>query len=137
MNAWELTIVFAALAVSPYLHQATGLAMQKLVNTLRPVRTATIALGGPDAHPRTRDPARGAGHPRRPHPNRSLSPVARVRSELRPDVRHDEGSRGRVNAEVDTPGAWCKSCVKIEELTVFSVDEPAELLAGCGFGGDK
>jgi hypothetical protein len=42
----HLTIVFAALAVSRYLQDATGMSIKKLVNTLRPIRSATIALSG-------------------------------------------------------------------------------------------
>lgn len=41
----HLTIVFAALAVSRYLQDVTGLSIKKLINTLRPIRSATIALG--------------------------------------------------------------------------------------------
>ena len=41
----HLTIVYAALAVSRYLQDVTGLSIKKLINTLRPIRSATIALG--------------------------------------------------------------------------------------------
>jgi hypothetical protein len=42
----HLTIVFAALAISRHLQEATGLSIKKLVSTLRPIRSATIALSG-------------------------------------------------------------------------------------------
>ena len=38
--------MFAALAISRHLQEASGLSIKKLVNTLRPIRSATIALGG-------------------------------------------------------------------------------------------
>jgi DDE family transposase len=41
----HLTIVFAALAVSREAQARTGLSINKIVKTLRPLRTATIALG--------------------------------------------------------------------------------------------
>jgi transposase len=42
----HLTIVFAALAVSRHLQDATGVSIKKLVRTLRPLQSATIAIGG-------------------------------------------------------------------------------------------
>jgi hypothetical protein len=42
----HLTIVFAALAVSREAQARTGLSINKIVKTLRPLRTATITLGG-------------------------------------------------------------------------------------------
>lgn len=41
-----LTIVFAALAVSRLVQQRSGLAIGKVVKTLRPLRSATIAING-------------------------------------------------------------------------------------------
>ena len=41
----HLTIVFAALAVARHLQDATGVTIKKLVRTLRPLRTVTIAIG--------------------------------------------------------------------------------------------
>src|SRR5215217_700233 len=41
----HLTIVFAALAVSREAQARTGLSINKIVKTLRPLRTATITLG--------------------------------------------------------------------------------------------
>ena len=41
----HLTIVFAALAVSREVQARTGLSINKIVKTLRPLRTATITLG--------------------------------------------------------------------------------------------
>jgi hypothetical protein len=41
----HLTIVFAALAVSREAQARTGLSIKKIVQTLRPLRTATISLG--------------------------------------------------------------------------------------------
>jgi transposase len=57
----HLTIVFAALAISRHLQEATGLSIKKLVSTLRPIRSATIALSGqtltlePEIPPEVRD----------------------------------------------------------------------------------
>jgi hypothetical protein len=45
--------VFAALAVSRYLQDATGTSIKNIVRTLRAVRSATIRLGG---HEITLDP---------------------------------------------------------------------------------
>ena len=42
----HLTIVFAALAISRYLQEQTGVSIKKLVNTLRTIRSATITLNG-------------------------------------------------------------------------------------------
>lgn len=42
----HLSVVFAALAISRYLQDATGVSIKKLVNTLRPMRTAVIEIGG-------------------------------------------------------------------------------------------
>jgi hypothetical protein len=42
----HLTVVFAALAVSREAQSRTGLSISKIVKTLRPLRTATITLGG-------------------------------------------------------------------------------------------
>jgi len=38
--------VFAALAVARHLQDATDVTIRKLVRTLRPLRTVTIAIGG-------------------------------------------------------------------------------------------
>jgi Transposase DDE domain len=50
----HLTIVFAALAISRYLQEETGVSIKKLVNTLRTVRSATININGEQL---TLDPA--------------------------------------------------------------------------------
>jgi hypothetical protein len=42
----HLTIVFAALAISRYLQEQTGVSIKKLVNTLRTVRSAAIKVNG-------------------------------------------------------------------------------------------
>jgi hypothetical protein len=42
----HLTIVFAALAISRYLQEQTGVSIKKLVNTLRTVSSATIKVNG-------------------------------------------------------------------------------------------
>jgi transposase len=42
----HLTIVFAALAVSRHLQDITNISIKKLVNTLRPLRTVQIEVGG-------------------------------------------------------------------------------------------
>jgi Transposase DDE domain len=42
----HLTIVFAALAISRYLQEQTGVSIKKIVNTLRTVRSATINVNG-------------------------------------------------------------------------------------------
>jgi hypothetical protein len=49
----HLTVVFAALAVSRHLQDATGASIKKLVRTLRPLRTVHIDVGG---HPITAAP---------------------------------------------------------------------------------
>jgi Transposase DDE domain len=49
----HLTVVFAALAVSRHLQDATGASTPKLVRTLRPLRTVRIDVGG---HPITAAP---------------------------------------------------------------------------------
>lgn len=59
----HLTIVFAALAVSRYLQDVTGLSIKKLINTLRPIRSATIALGDHRLTLETRDPPRNQRTP--------------------------------------------------------------------------
>jgi hypothetical protein len=45
--------VFAALAVARHLQDTTGVTIKKLVRTLRPLRTVTIAIG---AHALTAEP---------------------------------------------------------------------------------
>ena len=66
----HLTIVFAALAVSREAQARTGLSINKIVKTLRPLRSATITLNGrqievppriPDEAQRLLD-ALGSGH---------------------------------------------------------------------------
>lgn len=42
----HLTIVFAALAISRHLQERSGVSIKKLVNTLRPVRSATVKVNG-------------------------------------------------------------------------------------------
>jgi hypothetical protein len=56
----HLTIVFAALAVSREAQARTGLSINKIVKTLRPLRTATITLSGRQIQvpPRIPDEAR-------------------------------------------------------------------------------
>jgi hypothetical protein len=49
----HLTVVFAALAVSRHLQDATGASIKKLVRTLQPLRTVRIDVGG---HPITAAP---------------------------------------------------------------------------------
>jgi Transposase DDE domain len=67
----HLTIVFAALAISRHLQEASGVSVEKIVQTLRPIRSATIELNGqqltldPDPPPAARDllaDLRRAGH---------------------------------------------------------------------------
>ena len=55
----HLTIVFAALAVSREAQARTGVSIKKIVQTLRPLRTATISLGNQQitAPPRIPEPA--------------------------------------------------------------------------------
>ncbi|QFG70306.1 IS1634 family transposase [Ornithinimicrobium pratense] len=56
----HLTIVFAALAISREAQQRTGASIKKILNTLRPLRTATITVGGHQiiADPEISDEAR-------------------------------------------------------------------------------
>lgn len=42
----HLTVVFAALAISRHLQDATGLSIKRIVRTLRPLRTVQIRLAG-------------------------------------------------------------------------------------------
>jgi hypothetical protein len=42
----HLTIVFAALAVTRYLQDRTGVSIKRLVQVLRPLRTVTITIAG-------------------------------------------------------------------------------------------
>ncbi|MBV9922413.1 MAG: IS1634 family transposase, partial [Pseudonocardia sp.] len=42
----HLTVVFAALAISRYLQDTTGVSITKLVRTLRTVRSATVRING-------------------------------------------------------------------------------------------
>ncbi len=42
----HLTIVFAALAVSRYLQDQTGVSIKRLVRALRPLRTVTVEIAG-------------------------------------------------------------------------------------------
>ena len=42
----HLTIVFAALAISREAQQRTGSSIKKIINTLRPLRSAIITSGG-------------------------------------------------------------------------------------------
>ncbi|MDC5697803.1 IS1634 family transposase [Intrasporangium calvum] len=67
----HLTIVFAALAVSREAQARTGLSIKKILQTLRPLRSATISLGGqqvtappqiPDDAQRILDDLAAGGH---------------------------------------------------------------------------
>ena len=55
----HLTIVFAALAVSREAQDRTGVSIKKIIQTLRPLRSATISLGAQQitAPPRIPDAA--------------------------------------------------------------------------------
>ncbi len=56
----HLTIVFAALALSREAQQRTGASIKKIIQTLRPLRAATITVGGQQltATPQIPDEAR-------------------------------------------------------------------------------
>jgi transposase len=56
----HLTVVFAALAVSRHLHDRAGVSINKLVQTLRGARSATIGINGQrmTLDPELTDPAR-------------------------------------------------------------------------------
>lgn len=56
----HLTIVFAALAISREAQQRTGASIKKILNTLRPLRTATITIGGHHITAAPRSPTRRA-----------------------------------------------------------------------------
>uniref|UniRef100_UPI0037C5414D IS1634 family transposase n=1 Tax=Mobiluncus mulieris TaxID=2052 RepID=UPI0037C5414D len=65
----HLTIVMAALAVSRYLYQKTGITTKKLVRILRPLREVTISLPGgqqitaqPKINPKTQKILNKLGH---------------------------------------------------------------------------
>ena len=62
----HLTIVFAALAVSREAQARTGVSIKKIIQTLRPMRTATISLGNQQITAPPRIPDHAQGHPRRP-----------------------------------------------------------------------
>ena len=53
----HLTVVFAALAVSREAQARTGMSINKIVKTLRPLRTATITLGRQQINAEPRIPA--------------------------------------------------------------------------------
>jgi hypothetical protein len=59
----HLTVVFAALAVSREAQARTGLSINQIVRTLRPLRTATITLGPSADHRRTPNPRRRPADP--------------------------------------------------------------------------
>ncbi|TCM33226.1 transposase [Kribbella sp. VKM Ac-2568] len=65
----HLTIVFAALAISRHLQDTTGVSIKKLVNTLRPARSATIQINDqlltldPDIPPAARELLSALEHP--------------------------------------------------------------------------
>ena len=42
----HLTIVFAALAISRHLQDATGMSVNKLIRALRPLRSVTLDIAG-------------------------------------------------------------------------------------------
>ncbi len=44
----HLTIVFAALAISRYLHATTGLSVRKILHTLKPLQQVTVRVAGHD-----------------------------------------------------------------------------------------
>ena len=56
----HLTVVFAALAVARHLQDVTGMSIKKIVTTLRPLRTVTVAIGDHEmlVEPTTPDAAR-------------------------------------------------------------------------------
>jgi hypothetical protein len=64
----HLTVVFAALAVARHLQEKTGVSIKRLVNTLRPVRSATIQVNGqritldPELSPAASELLTGLGH---------------------------------------------------------------------------
>jgi hypothetical protein len=60
----HLTVVFAVLAVSRHLQESTGASINKIVRTLRPLRTVRIEGRRAPAH------GRAADHPRGPRPAR-------------------------------------------------------------------
>ena len=68
----HLTIVFAALAVSREAQTRTGLSIKKILPTLRPLRSAMIALNGAGSHRATTYSRRRATRHRRPRPRSSL-----------------------------------------------------------------
>jgi hypothetical protein len=82
----HLTVVFAALAIARHLQDATGVSIKRLVNTLRPVRSATIQVNGqrltldPELPPAARELLTALRH-------EGLSPVARLRTRSAPSPR--------------------------------------------------
>jgi hypothetical protein len=64
----HLTVVFAALAVARHLQDATGASIKRIVNTLRPVRSAIIQVNGqrltldPELPPTAREFLTALGH---------------------------------------------------------------------------
>ena len=89
----HLTIVFAALAVSREAQARTGVSIKKIVQTLRPLRTATISLGHQQITAPPRIPDRRASHPRRPRRGWSLN---RYNSGLGPGIAASADLRARL-----------------------------------------
>jgi Transposase DDE domain len=64
----HLTVVFAALAISRHLQDATGLSIKRVVRTLRELRSATISINGqqltlhPELTPEAREILTALGH---------------------------------------------------------------------------
>ena len=73
----HLTVVFAALAVSRHLQDTTGTSINKLVRTLRPLRTVQIEVGGHRSPPPRRSPPMPApcSTSSRPSTRRGTKPV--------------------------------------------------------------
>lgn len=88
----HLTIVFAALAVSRHLQDATGVSITRIVRTLRAARSATVRVGGHEitSTPTSHQPPRlsSTGYPRQ-----VTKRAARVRPER---VEHDPTTVGHV-----------------------------------------
>ena len=72
----NLTVVFAALAISRDLQTLSAVTIKKLVQTLRTARSATIQINGQRLTPRTQDQWVGAHHPQ-PARDRVTKPSVR------------------------------------------------------------
>jgi|tagenome__1003787_1003787.scaffolds.fasta_scaffold20625476_1 hypothetical protein len=98
----HLTVVFAALAVSRHLQDATGVSIKNIVHALRAVRSATIRLGG---HEITLDPDIPAAAQAIPRPATADRSLNSVTSQIRPGFHTRRSPNASPRSDGDTPVA--------------------------------